>query len=126
MTAWLDEPPTAAPTEAPEPSPAPAKPTTIHPDSATWVTEWLYVYSPKPTHWCLDWAQHHPAAAARIHALWEAWEVAQADGPPAMSSWWIYHHDTHMGVLTSARGPFAACQSGHRPTPVWKDDHAPH
>lgn len=122
MSNWLDEPPTAQPTE-PAPAPAPAEPKWIYPDSVTWVHEWLYVYSPKPPVWCFQWAEHHPPAAARLHALWEAWEIAQADGPPAMSSWWVYHFDAHMAALTSPRGVFAACQSGHRHTTSWRDDH---
>jgi hypothetical protein len=127
MSEWLDTPPALAdgsvPAAADEAATKPGV-ETIYPDSESWVTDWLYAYSPTPSLWCAHWVEH-PPAAARLHALWEAWEVAQADGPPAMSSWWNYHHDTHLAALTASRGPFAACQQGHRRAPVWRDHVAP-
>ena len=61
--------------------------------------------------WCEDWWAHREAAA-RIEALWAAWELAQAEGGASPSQWWVYHFAPHWAALTDARGPFAGCTGG--------------
>jgi len=58
--------------------------------------------------WCALWWEH-PEAIARLEHVWEAFEAARREPPPAMSSWWRDHLDHHMGRLTDPRGPFEQC-----------------
>lgn len=58
--------------------------------------------------WCARWWEH-PEAIARLEHVWEAFEAARREPPPAMSSWWRDHLDHHMGRLTDPRGPFEQC-----------------
>lgn len=85
----------------------------VYPHLAAWVEDWL-----SPTmrrrvtnsmKWCERWWAH-PEAAARLTALWAAWEVANAEGGSSMSTWWIYHFDSHWPQLTDPHGPFEACR----------------
>lgn len=82
------------------------------PHLVAWVEQWL---APTLRHqlrgtekWCRRWWAH-PEAAARLGALWAAWEVASAEGGSAMSQWWLYHFDGHWPRMTDSRGPFAGC-----------------
>jgi hypothetical protein len=90
-----------------DPAPGP-----VYDSLPAWVEDWL---SPtvrrhvrNTVKWCGRWWAH-PEAAARLGALWAAWEVAMAEGGSAMSQWWVYHFDSHWPVLTDAQGPFAGC-----------------
>lgn len=58
--------------------------------------------------WCAKWWEH-PEAIARLEHVWEAFEAARREPPPAMSSWWRDHLDHHMARLTDPRGPFEQC-----------------
>lgn len=100
--------------ELPPPTLEEIQPAQAFEDSAAWCDQWLDRFTALPDTWCDRWAEH-PEAAARIHALWEAWETAFADGGGAMSTWWLIHHAGHMDVLASSRGPFARCHNGHVP-----------
>ena len=68
--------------------------------------------------WCPEWWRH-AEAAARLEALWLAWEYFRLESPPTtgMSVWFRDHADPHMGVLLSPDGPFKGCSpdDGHDP-----------
>jgi len=65
-----------------------------------------------PLVWCASWWAH-PAAVARLTALWRAWEALRLEPATGMSNWWTLHFDPHMRVLLDAeRGPFASCTRG--------------
>lgn len=86
-----------------------------YPNAAQWVAEWLVLHYGRDNpgfRWCRRWWDH-PEAAARLEALWQAWETARADedDPAAMSSWWLEHADPHMQLLGSEAGPFAQCDA---------------
>ncbi|QSB07181.1 DUF4913 domain-containing protein [Natronoglycomyces albus] len=79
-----------------------------------WVSQWL---SPTINHrlgdqsqpgecWCEQWWDH-AEALNRIYALWQEWEVARATSQ--MSTWWIYHFESHWRALTGEDGPFREC-----------------
>lgn len=112
----------------PPPSPPPAdvdddlevdELATVFDSTAAWVEQWMMRFSPKPDHWCDEWMSH-PEVASRLHALWQAWEVANYEQGAAMSSWWLMHFDGHMAVIGAGRGPFARCQStGHTDRDPW-------
>lgn len=64
--------------------------------------------------WCEKWWAH-PEAVSRLNALWDEWEKARVEG--TMSSWWIYHCDPHLAVLTSRdNGPFMSCRADEQVT----------
>lgn len=103
--------------------------TSIFESASAWL-EWLVLTvrrRPGPhMAWCELWWAHREAAA-RIEALWAAWELAEAEGGASPSQWWIYHFAPHWAALTDTRGPFAACigNDGHvddpTPLPVTRD-----
>ncbi|WP_051838648.1 DUF4913 domain-containing protein [Streptomyces sp. NRRL WC-3742] len=82
-----------------------------------WVNEFLVptylseVSSSAP--WCASW-QLHPAAVARLHACWLAWQeltdpkVCGLTGP---SVWHRDHLDPMIAQLRSPAGPFVACMT---------------
>ncbi|TWE07375.1 DUF4913 domain-containing protein [Rudaeicoccus suwonensis] len=77
--------------------------------------------------WCAKWWEH-PEAITRLEHVWEAFEAARREPPPAMSSWWRDHLDHHMARLTDPRGPFEHCDhttGTHRCLPPWNADPAP-
>ncbi|MFB7030987.1 MULTISPECIES: DUF4913 domain-containing protein [unclassified Streptomyces] len=63
--------------------------------------------------WCASWWEH-PAAVARLHALWLAWQeltdpkVCGLTGP---SVWHRDHLDSALSQLRAPDGPFAACMT---------------
>jgi len=62
--------------------------------------------------WCTRWYEHDDAVT-RLEALRRAWEEHVVQPGAAMSSWYLHHFDPHIGVLTSAGGPFWQCSPGH-------------
>jgi hypothetical protein len=85
----------------------------LFPNFQTWMVEWLAPTVHRPLRsgvmWCPEWWRHDEAVA-RLDALWRAWEAARAEGGAGMAYWWDMHFDAHWAVLTSDRGPFAACK----------------
>ncbi|WP_406079043.1 DUF4913 domain-containing protein [Micromonospora sp. NBC_00858] len=66
--------------------------------------------------WCPQWWAH-AEAVARLHALWLAWQDANAPGRDmqSISSWIRDHLDVGMTTLRDPSGPFAGCKRGsHR------------
>ncbi|ONI48506.1 DUF4913 domain-containing protein [Streptomyces sp. IB2014 011-1] len=63
--------------------------------------------------WCATWWEH-PAAVARLHAAWLAWqeltnpETCELTGP---SVWHRDHLDPTIAQLRAADGPFAGCMT---------------
>ncbi|MDQ2729254.1 MAG: DUF4913 domain-containing protein [Actinomycetota bacterium] len=105
---WGDDPAVAVPVETDlEEGGA------LYPSFETWMIEWLVPTIRRPLRsgvmWCPEWWRH-PEAMARLDALWRAWESARLEGGGGMSYWWTMHFDSHWAVLTSDRGPFAACK----------------
>lgn len=87
-------------------------------DVGQWVTRWLgNVLEARRVGGCghvicPQWWEH-PVVVLRLYALWRAWE--QAARRDDMSTWWVYHYDTHARVLfDAASGPMYACRDGHR------------
>lgn len=76
-----------------------------------WMEGWFlplcWRYDKTHRRWCEKWWDH-PWAVERLSALWQAWEVMYSD-PGQMSSWWIYHFDSHWARLTGDDGPFKEC-----------------
>ncbi|MGW1767194.1 DUF4913 domain-containing protein [Streptomyces sp. NPDC002073] len=84
---------------------------------AGWVTDLLV-----PTYlgevssssaWCARWWAH-PAAVARLHALWLAWQELtdpETSGRTGASVWHRDHLDPAMLQLRAGDGPFAACMT---------------
>lgn len=62
--------------------------------------------------WCPKWWKH-PEAVNRLWALWRAYEAFRAQGGTALSAWWIYHVDSHLGVLMAEWGPFYKCRKNN-------------
>jgi hypothetical protein len=85
----------------------------LYPDFETWMIEWLVPTIHRPLRngvlWCPKWWAH-TEAVTRFDSLWRAWESARLEGGAAMSFWWVMHFDPHWSVMTSDRGPFAACK----------------
>lgn len=92
-----------------------AEPEPIYTDVAAFVTGWLAPRSERLPAWCDSWWLH-PLALTRLRALWQSWEVANAEGGAAMSKWLIYDYDHHITKLTTKGGPFYECHNGHHRT----------
>ncbi|MFF5808268.1 DUF4913 domain-containing protein [Streptomyces sp. NPDC012746] len=63
--------------------------------------------------WCASWWAH-PAAVARLHALWLAWQELtdpETCGRTGPSVWHRDHLDPAMVHLRAADGPFVACMT---------------
>lgn len=75
----------------------------------------------RDTHWSARWWES-AEAIYRIDALWRSWEALRLDAALGASSWLRDHMDYHMGVLTSATGPFANDDTRHNA----KDGPLPH
>ncbi|WP_405177157.1 DUF4913 domain-containing protein [Nocardia sp. NBC_01377] len=67
------------------------------------------------TVWCDQWWRHGEAAA-RLTAVWRAWERWHRDERGGLSYWLVQHADRHMKQLFDPRGPFKYCsvRNGHR------------
>ncbi|GAB7046237.1 DUF4913 domain-containing protein [Catenuloplanes indicus] len=66
--------------------------------------------------WCPQWWEHLEAVA-RLHALWLAWQDANAPGAAlqSLSAWHRDHLNLTLPVLRDPSGPFAGCKRGsHR------------
>ncbi|MGW1666174.1 DUF4913 domain-containing protein [Streptomyces microflavus] len=82
--------------------------------------------------WCAQWWEH-PAAVARLHAVWLAWQELtnpETCGHSGPSVWHRDHLDPMLSQLRSASGPFAGCMTNpdrrqHSVLPVPPVD-APH
>lgn len=63
--------------------------------------------------WCASWWDH-PAAVARLHALWLAWQQLtdpETCGLTGPSVWHRDHLDPAVSHLRAPDGPFAACMT---------------
>lgn len=61
-------------------------------------------------YWCKKWWAH-PEAAARLGALWHAWEhLRLADPNEGMARWFVQYGDPIMRELTSPNGTFYHCK----------------
>lgn len=63
--------------------------------------------------WCANWWEH-PAAVARLHALWLAWQELtdpETCGRTGPSVFHRDHLDPTMAQLRAADGPFAGCMT---------------
>lgn len=92
-----------------------------------------YLDEPSPeARWCPHWWEH-PAAVARLHALWLAWQelTEPAAGYTGPSTWHRDHLDPCLRELRSSTGPFQGCTKSphtvaHRgPEPVPSAWHQP-
>lgn len=92
-----------------------AQPEPIYADVAAFVTGWLSPRSERLPVWCDSWWLH-PLALTRLRALWQSWEVANAEGGSAMSKWLMYDFDHHATKLTTKGGPFHECHNGQHRT----------
>jgi hypothetical protein len=84
-------------------------------DLPAWVEEWFVPTIRRSMRSSMKWCERwwaHPEAAARLGAMWAAWEVANADGGSAMSQWWLSHFEPHWNILIDAHGPFSGCGEG--------------
>lgn len=121
-------------TEVAAESPATEKAVDIYGDVGQWVQGWFAPsMAGKVTGegmgvaWCPQWWRHE-AVAVRLHALWQAWEVACRDpDEAALSGWWVGHADPHLRALTNGEnGPMGRCTTErHRPTASWPSVPAP-
>jgi len=105
--------------------------TDAYPHVEKWVQEWFAPVvavrlaagdTGRGLTWCAPWWAH-PGVAARLHALWQAWEAArQSRDAAAMSSWWTSHADHHLrALLDGEHGPMWRCSpTQHRPSPTWQ------
>ncbi len=93
-----------------------AQPPTVYVDVAQFVSGWLAPRSERVPAWCEQWWKH-PMALTRLRALWQSWEVANAEGGAAMSKWLMYDFDHHMNKLTAKPGgTFHECNGGNHRT----------
>ncbi|MFJ2110791.1 DUF4913 domain-containing protein [Streptomyces sp. NPDC087850] len=63
--------------------------------------------------WCAQWWEH-PAAVARLHAAWLAWQELtnpETCGLTGPSVWHRDHLDPMLAQLRAADGPFAGCMT---------------
>ena len=61
--------------------------------------------------WCPKWWAH-PEAVVRLRALWQTWEVADADtGLAGMANWLRDYLDPLRVGLHDPAGPFSGCSS---------------
>lgn len=100
-----------------------------------WIDDWLAPNVLRPGGlggaWCAQWWAH-PEAAARLEALWMAWEAARTEGGEALSRWWTVDWASHWKALSSKTGTFNSCSATkHRevsdplpcnPIPEWLSD----
>src|SRR4051794_4618805 len=93
----------------------------FYPNLGEWVTKWLARVGRTPTDGahrsiCTEWWRHE-AAVYRLRTMWDAWEVAEAEGGAAPSEW-LLSADLHMDKLLAPDGPFKGCGKGHRENTV--------
>ncbi|MFD5372094.1 DUF4913 domain-containing protein [Streptomyces sp. NPDC127103] len=63
--------------------------------------------------WCASWWEH-PAAVARLHAVWLAWQELtnpETCGLTGPSVWHRDHLDPMLSQLRASDGPFAGCMT---------------
>lgn len=90
-------------------------PVPVYGSVTEWVQQWLLVIvRPRTggtrTSWCHRWWEH-TEAVSRLGALWASWEVTNAEGGSAPSTWWVHHFGPQWAVITAPDGPFSACSS---------------
>jgi hypothetical protein len=92
------------------PAGPPSRPDTCFDTVGDWVEGWLVpLWRRAPRRWCPQWWRH-PEAAARLDAMWQAWEQLRLEPGVGPSVFLRDHLDPHMAVLTSDEGPFARCE----------------
>ena len=69
--------------------------------------------------WCPQWWQH-AEAAARLEAIWRAYEALRHEPGTGMSVWFLVHVDPHMSQLLAPHGTFRGCHAkrGHSTSPL--------
>lgn len=67
---------------------------------------------PAPIRWCKQW-WNHESVMMRMTALWQAYEVAYAEGGGAVSTWMLDHADRHFDRIMAEGGPLSECRSDH-------------
>ncbi|MDR6794609.1 hypothetical protein J2W89_003791 [Pseudarthrobacter oxydans] len=65
-----------------------------------------------PIRWCRQW-WNHESVMMRLTALWQAYEVAYAEGGGAVSTWILDHADRHFDRIMSEGGPLSECRKDH-------------
>lgn len=65
-----------------------------------------------PVRWCRQW-WNHESVMMRLIALWQAYEVAYAEGGGAVSTWMLDHADRHFDRIMAEGGPLSECRSDH-------------
>ncbi|MEQ4568505.1 DUF4913 domain-containing protein [Paenarthrobacter sp. CAP02] len=65
-----------------------------------------------PIRWCRQW-WNHESVMMRLTALWQAYEVAYAEGGGAVSTWMLDHADRHFDRIMAEGGPLSECRSDH-------------
>lgn len=65
-----------------------------------------------PIRWCKQW-WNHESVMMRLTALWQAYEVAYAEGGGAVSTWMLDHADRHFDRIMAEGGPLSECRSDH-------------
>ena len=65
-----------------------------------------------PIQWCRQW-WNHESVMMRLTALWQAYEVAYAEGGGALSTWMLDHADRHFDRIMAEGGPLSECRSDH-------------
>lgn len=66
----------------------------------------------KEIRWCRQW-WNHESVMMRLIALWQAYEVAYAEGGGAMSTWMLDHADRHFDRIMAEGGPLSECRANH-------------
>lgn len=93
---------------------APATDEEDHPDLDSWVAGYFCATFSRPLggefRWCSHWREHREAIV-RLNALWCSWKALRRDPALGMATWLQQFLDPQLGVLLSARGPFAHCSS---------------
>lgn len=62
--------------------------------------------------WCRQW-WNHESVMMRLTALWQAYEVAYAEGGGAVSTWMLDHADRHFDRIMAEGGPLSECRKDH-------------
>jgi len=65
-----------------------------------------------PIRWCRQW-WNHESVMMRLTALWQAYEVAYAEGGGAVSTWMLDHADRHFDRIMAEGGPLSECRADH-------------
>ena len=123
--------PDGAALEMVEPSHPDGTPASRYPDLPSFVAEFIattWIRETGGVHWCASWWRHREAQV-RLEALWRTYEAVRTEATPAaMTGFLRVELDHHMAVLTSADGPFWACdhrQNKHKPQRTWPVEDPP-